>query len=293
VSVNLQRIESIGPTKGEEVAMRIRIAFLSCAILAGVLWVADGAVAQTEPPPPPPTSCWTGSFSAEVTGGPTVVSCSESSTGQCTEIEYTVSADFKGSTDHVFVLEGLGVAYVKDATGVCSPSPCKISDPCEGDKLSGIGRLACHEQAARIDPNDAKSTTFTVGLVGQRSASPTSIAVKKGKGIDACRILGIGLDGTPNENPFKTITTRVEQQFGECKYEVETDAATGDSTCLITGGPPTCECKTVALADVEVTVDGEGGKVLFSEEVAFVVEGSYCSWRQYYPTRGPWIRVCY
>lgn len=273
--------------------MRTSKVFLIAVMAAGGLLVATGAMAQVAPPIPPPTSCQTPNFSAVVTAGPTVVPCADSTTGQCTEITYSISGTGFKSTDHVFAFEGLGVAYVRDDTGaVCSPSPCNIFPECVGDTLDGLGAYACHEQVARINANATKSTSFTVGLAGQRNPSATSVVIKKGKITDACRILGIG--GDTAVNPLVTTTPDLEEVLGgKCKVHVHTDKQTDVTTVSLVSGCLSLE-GPFPVSSVQVSVNGEVSfPIELSEGFNFILGSGSCTYKQYYPTKGPVYKICY
>jgi hypothetical protein len=284
--------------EGEEAAMRIRKAFLSSAVMAAGLIAATGAMAQVAPPGPAPTSCQAGNTIVSVTAGPAIVNCPDSTTGQCTEIQYSVSgsaSDFT-STDHLGALEGLGVAYVKGGTTFCSPSPCSIFPAGQGDPLTDLGRLAVHEQAVRVNPNDIKSTSFTIGLVGARSSSPTSVVVKKGKAINSCRIQGIG-GADAGGNPLATFTSLREDVVGpkNCTIRATTDKTTGVTTVQLTQGSINngCSLEKINLPDVELTVNGRTGPIEYSEGISVVVGTGTCSLKQYYAPAGAWYWICW
>jgi hypothetical protein len=280
--------------------MLFRKAFLSVAVLAGGLVVAAASMAPAaDPPGPAPTSCAVpGFFAAQVVGAPTFVSCTDSSTGQCTEITYTVTTTDFQSTDHALALEGLGLAYVKNDAGVPCGSSCAIFPACEGDNLTGIGKYACHEQAVRVNANASKSTTFTIGLVGQRSASPTSIGYKKGRSAATCRILGIGLESAGN--PLATFTEEVTETLGgKCKVIARTNKHTGVTTVVeADNNPQECEVSgpfPVGSVTVQVNTDGtdDAGPIALSEGFTFLVGTGTCAYKQYYPNTGPIYRVCW
>jgi hypothetical protein len=289
---NPSNVENGRKREGEEVAMRIKKAFLCSAVVAAGLITATAAMAQVAPPLPPPTSCTTTNFSAMVTAGPTFVPCGQSSTGQCTEITYSISGSGFKSTDHVFAFEGLGTAYVKDETGNLCGSSCNIFPECVGDTLDDLGAYACHEQVTRVNANATKSTTFTVGLAGQRSSSATSVVIKKGKITDACRILGIGGDTAPN--PLATTTPDLEEVLGgKCKVHVKsvqgqvisvTQVGTG---CTSIDGP-------FPVGSVQISVNGEPlFPIELSEGFNFILGSGSCTYKQYYPSTGPIYKICY
>jgi hypothetical protein len=208
--------------------MRTSKAFLSCTtVAAAVMLLAatsarasdSGGSVPTAAPPPPPTSCSTGLFSVSVSRGPSFVSCTPTSTnpsGQCTEIEYTVTGG--GTPDHVAAVEGIGIQYV---TGPGN----QFYAPCKGDPVTDVGENSCHEQAAKFNPSSSVKT-FTIGLAGQRKSSATTIATKKGSNIGKCRIEGVGLEGLTN--PFQLVSTTECNNFKGCVLCIQKDPQTGD-----------------------------------------------------------------
>ena len=201
--------------------MRTSKAFLSCTtVAAAVLLLAatapmatagshdsGGSGVPTAAPSPAPTSCSTGLFSVSVSRGPSFVSCTPTSTnpsGQCTEIEYSVTDG--GTPDHVAAVEGVGVQYVNGPGN-------KFYAPCVGDPVTDLGENACHEQAAKFNPNSSVKK-FTIGLAGQRKSSATTIATKKGSTVCECRIEGVGLEGLTN--PFQQVSSTECNNFKGC-----------------------------------------------------------------------------
>ena len=190
--------------------MRNRKQFFSVAVAAAALLLAGTvAVAQQAPL----TSCTTPNEGPTftVTSGPSFVPCDPEGGGECTEIEYHVSG-FSGS---VYALEGKGVVDFGD-------EGTTIGLPCEG--VNGFGEGACHEQAIRTFPDG--SGKFKITLAGQRRPSPTSVAIQTEGGFDACEILGIGLENSPN--PEQTTQTTETVDFKGCVVEFTRDAATGE-----------------------------------------------------------------
>jgi hypothetical protein len=261
--------------------MRIRKAFLSCAVVAALgLSTAETAMAKgghhgdgyppppppptcsstpTPAPPAPPTSCSTGMFTVTVTSGPSFVSCSSPS-GQCTEIEYTVTG---GTPDQVDAAEGVGVQYVDGPGGGWFP-------PCVGDQATDFAEKSCHEQVAKFNPSYSVQK-FKIGLDGQRSSGPTTVVTKKGSTIGSCRIVGIGLDGVAAQ--FASTQTTETVVFEGCAVDFVRDAATGavssatfnpaKSTklaCSAAGSDPSNCCSDLTTKNVDklkLELDGE------------------------------------
>jgi hypothetical protein len=118
------------------------------------------------------------------------------------------------------------------------PNGNKFYDRCDGDPVSGLGKHSCHEQAAKINPSQSVQT-FVIGLAGQRKPGPTSVVVKKGSQVKACRILGMGLEAGPS--PFQAANTIERIDFEGCPVDF-VRSPTGDvvSATLAPGSPGDC-----------------------------------------------------
>ena len=292
--------ESITMSKGEEVAMRIRNAFLATALaVTGVLIVATAVLAgnvsgggtpTAAPSPPPPSCVTTNGYTISVTSGPSLVPCSDPS-GQCTEIEYTVGLVGGKPPDFVGVLEGVGIQYVSEGNGI------QWYDPCVGDLVTDLGEHSCHEQTVRFSPQ-TNSLSVKIGLAGPRSPSPTTVAAKKGLfSLGSCRIIGMGLESGPSQNATYA-PAKDEVVGGKCKVHVSTNGKTGQTTvgtsadavvpgvtCTVDGPFP--------IGTVQVAVgDEQAAPVEFSEGFSFTLGNGSCTYKQYYPTTGPIYRIC-
>jgi hypothetical protein len=192
--------------------MRNRRAFFSGAIAAAAVLLAGTAVMAQEPPPL--TTCTTEFESATftVTSGPTFVPCPQPPGGQCTEIEYQVSS----SQFDVYALAGKGVVDV-----VPHGETTVIADPCVG--VDRFGQGACHQQAIRTFPDAGRR--FKIIVAGERRPGPSSVGVRS-EGIEACEILGIGLENT--RNPDQATQTTETVDFKGCVVEFTRDATTGE-----------------------------------------------------------------
>jgi hypothetical protein len=256
--------------------MRMKRAFLSCAVVAALGLLATGTTmaggshhghtggggsgTPTSAPPPPPTSCTVGQYTIAVTSGPSFVSCQSDQSRQCTEIEYAVTDG--GIPDHVAALEGVGVQYVVGPGTQWYP-------PCVGDPVTDIGEHSCHEQAAKFNPTGS-SQAFTIGLDGQRSSGPTTVAVKKGSFVGSCRIVGVGLDRVPGQ--FESVQAVDTKTFEGCAVKFTYDAAgavlsaTLDGTqsskplCSQNGNNPPCcsDLTTTSIDKLTFSLEGVG-----------------------------------
>lgn len=249
--------------------MRTSRAFFSSAFVTAAICLAATAGTagdristnvQTPAPPPPPTSCVAGAFTVSVSRGPLLVNCTATATnpsGQCTEIEYTVSGS-NCLPDHVAALEGVGIQYV---TGPGN----QWYAPGVGDPVTDIGEHSVHEQAAKFNPNSSVQK-FTIGVAGIRNPSPTTVATKKGYNVSMCRILGMGLENVTS--PFQTTRKFDTKIFKGCAVRFELDpnspnpeaptvlsaeldlsASTKPSCSVSDNGPGTC-CSELLVNDI-------------------------------------------
>jgi hypothetical protein len=279
--------------EGEEVAMRMRKAFLSMAVLAaGGLLAATGAMAQD---PAPPLTCTTTNGWAIQTPGPIVGPCSTDSTKTCTQVLYDITAAPGSTPDHV-------ATFVRGEVSITSILPVStISSPCDGDSVIGMpSNVDCHETLIRWNNQATKAFQFGVEGLGARNPIATSVVVKKGNSVGSCPIAGLGLEGT---SPLATVTPLAHEVLGgKCKvvvkrnphtgqFEVSPDGSLGpESGCTHVDGP-----YPVGSVDVQVHTDAgtDTGSVEFSEGFNFIVGNGSCTYKQYYPTTGPVYRICY
>jgi hypothetical protein len=267
----------------KEEKMRETRAFFSVAIaaaavlLAGTVAVADGRTGGRPPtnvptpaPSPPPMSCSTGLFDVRVRSGPTFVPCSAPG-GQCTAIEYEAAPTRPTKRSRqIFVLQGVGVWDVL-------PKGSRWYAPCDGipsEHDSGFGRNACHEQAIRISMRGV--TRFKVILAGLRRTNPTSVGALKydhDDDVEACTILGIGLEGGPSPDQTTQRTETID--FKGCVVGFTRDPVTGEveKARLLTATSSSGEaCQSPTLAD-DGTIDplpvGEVEVLLGEENLGF------------------------
>ena len=156
--------------------------------------------------------------------------------GACTEIQYTVTAlkSTGANPDHVAVLAEHDLNVVVDANRTVSP-------PCAGDGVTQMGIRDCSTQAVRMN-KEADTDSFNLLVEGAAAATGSSIVIKKGKIIEACRIASLGAS---NCNPKAQQAARETFQFEDCTVEIELDPCTGepgDATvvsgdCAIDSGP--------------------------------------------------------
>jgi hypothetical protein len=246
-------VETRPKMKGEEVAMRVRKAFLSCAILAGILLAATGATAA---------ECKAGNYTV-TTPGPSFVSCGMNCTA--TAITYTVSG---GATpDHVATVVASG------STNCLTPSILEVTgapasgnqpyDPGVGDPVTELGKRACHEEAAKINPHGSV-VEFTVKVSGRRSPAPKSVVVKKGNKIKSCEIVGIGEAAGETAPVTETLTLT----SGNCSVVFTLDEATNTvlDAQLTEDSADDCDFEVNDTDAVKIVIDGkDSGSVEFGD----------------------------
>jgi hypothetical protein len=190
-------------------------AFLSCAVLAGVLLGAMGAMADD-------TCNTTNGFSLKAEG-PTPVTCSTDPSSTCTQIKYTITK-VSGNADHVAVLVRTALPHpmVVEPVGVSVTT----SAFCGGDSTIGVrDGVLCHETILDINNNFAKNSFFTVQVDGARGPLTTSVIVKNGANKQgACEIVGFGIDPAVEAAP---VTEIIKEPSSSCAVEFTLDRITG------------------------------------------------------------------
>jgi hypothetical protein len=237
--------------------MRSTVAFLSCTLAAAAVLAAAPVMAADIP-----TSCTIkladehgtpngDTYSVSVVSGPSLSSCNAPS-GQCTSIQYSVSG--KVTPERIGVLEGVGVVSADGgSTNIIHP-------PCHGDKSTELGKNSCHEQAIGFVP-DGGTTNLKLTLDGQRSTSPTSLVVVKGKFSGTCVIEGTGLDDSAG--PFQNVSKVETNIFEGCAVTFKFDAS-GNVVSAVNDpkqSDPNADCSPLITTTVDkltVTLDIPG-----------------------------------
>ena len=208
--------------------LNIRPLLLTATVMllcAGAAWANDA-----------PLTCTTnGAANWRVTAtGPTPVTCPTLAGGDCTEVDYLVTA-LKGKTpDHVAVLADHSMDVVVGDSRNLFPE-------CDGDNVTNIGIRDCSTQAVRLNKSPEKGT-FDLVVRGPASLVGKSIVVKKGTTIEECRIASLGPAPC---NPKAQQATKRSFKFEDCVVEIELDPCTGepgaaavvDGDCAIDEGP--------------------------------------------------------
>ena len=251
--------------------MRIRMAFLSCTVVAMAALLAPTAVLATGSG----YSCSTFTPNIAIVEGPCPVifndplgpSCERP--GDATGIKYQNSGTL---ADHLATL-------VTVNNNVGNLSGCQLYSACSGDPLTGLGKYSCHEQAIKINP---ANQTVGFWVVAQATAANktqrlpvlTSIVAKKGSCIKSKAILGLGLEAPVTLAKTTKKTTKV----GACEATLSTPATGPETFDLADDAPPECVVvdNGVPLADVTITTPGHSGTGLEAEEFSFVSKGSCC-----------------
>jgi hypothetical protein len=153
-----------------------------------------------------------------------------------TSITYTVTPTTTAQMDHIGVLalaeDGLAVTLLGGASGF------QLYGPCAGDPLTGLGKLACHEQAVRVNPAPTY-TQFVVSMTGKHGLANTSMVVRDTrKSISACVVPGLGpletqttgdacVNNCGGFHPYQSVRKIETFKFKGCEIEFEFDTTTG------------------------------------------------------------------
>ncbi len=218
--------------------MLLKMNRLLGSIAAAALFSASGAFAQD--------FCITGQNNTGdadwridiVTGDdnefPIEVVCPNNEAPVCKEYAWDITTLERGKVpDHFIVLSSDDHEIVGtkiDGTDTNANS-VKFFDPCEGDDTTNIGEHDCHDVATRFNK---KSDTFRASLTiaGNSSAVKKTVAVKGGRHLGACGILG---PGAFTLSPFQTVTTTRFFKRGGCTLEVEFSSTGEPIVATVTG----------------------------------------------------------
>jgi hypothetical protein len=215
---------------------------LSCIVLAGGTFAAAGGANAD--------SCQAGSYTVSTTG-PSV----DTSADQ-TSITYTVSGNSKA--DHI------AAVFSSGSTNCQTPSIVSVTgsplsgnqayNPGVGDPITGLGKLSCHDEAVKVNPNGSV-VNFTITVQGVRAAQPKSVVVKKGNGVNACEITGIG-DPAPPEI-VAPVTEIIKEPGSSCAVEFTKDQITGKllKAELVDSPNPDCKLYQIDATSLNLEVD--------------------------------------
>jgi hypothetical protein len=214
---------------------------LSCSILVGVLAVAAAAGADQ--------TCQAGAYTVS-TAGPVV-------SGSSTSITYVITG---GTLDHAATVVGTPsndcfTRGIVSVTGSSQATGNQSYAPAVGDPVTGLGKLACHEEAAKINPNGTKAT-FIVTVNGIRNPALKSVVVKKGSSVNSCAIVGIGDGGTGAPTPAP-VTEIIKEPGSNCAVEFSFDRASGALLdAHVTGdSDPDCKLTKTPAANLNLEVN--------------------------------------
>lgn len=224
-------------------------AFLSCAILAGVLLAAMGALAAD---PSPVCDTTNGYHLVAMANGPELVTCG---TDTCTQIQYTVSAG-AGTPDHVAILVRAELGYPVQVLPTTATSTVSNPVVCGGDSTIGVrSGVICHERIVHINNQTAKSSTFGVVVNGNRGPLTTSVVVKKGASNQgACAIVGLGIDPALEAAP---VTEVISEPGSDCAAEFTLDRITGKVLHVqVVSANPDCKLNQTPVENLNLSVDG-------------------------------------
>jgi len=223
--------------------MQTRKGAILCTILAGALVAVAGAAAAD--------TCQAGPYTVSTTGP--VLNAAQTQTS----ITYVIEG---GTSDHI-------ASVVASASTNCSsPSILSVTGsgqatgnqsyaPAVGDPITGLGKLACHEEAAKINPAGTRAE-FTITVSGARGPTPKTVVVKKGGQINRCEIVGIGEPGTAEvEAP---VTEIIRESGSECAVEFTLDRLTGKvlHVEVAAGSAQNCTLTQTPVENLNLSVSG-------------------------------------
>jgi hypothetical protein len=203
--------------------MGTRISGLAALVAALVGLFAPTGASATDPP----LECTTngaGNWTIRATG-PSSVQCPAG--GECTALAYEVIKNKGQLPDQVEIL----VAY--DLV-VAVPGSGNIFAPGAGDPLTRLGFRDFSTSVVKLNRN---SNTMLFDLVGEgtKATTTSSVVVKKGSVIEACRIASLG---RAVFDPNAQVTNSQEISFKGCTVNIPTNAIGEGGTATISG--PNC-----------------------------------------------------
>jgi hypothetical protein len=267
--------ETMTKSKGEEVAMRFRKAFLSSAVLAAAGLLAAPAVMAADLP----YSCTAGIWTVTLTAPPAVGASGVTAT-------YKVEGPPGSKPDHVVGLMPLTLTEVYPAN--------QVYDPGIGDPVLGLGLGDMSRKAFKVNPA-ADVSLYTVTVAGSSlDLGLVPVRIKKGsKGTaieGACALAGPTDTGA---NPYATFSETFEEVVGgHCTVRGHRDPVTHEWIVELTPGSP-CTESTINPGDVLISVNGDPAPLLYSEGLSFVLGTGTCIYKQYYPNNGPIKQFCW
>jgi hypothetical protein len=285
--------------EGEEVAMRIRKAFLSSALVvaAGLLTAATLAAADL------PRSCKTsdGHWVITLASGPAVVSDGCPSSSPCVTATYKVEGTLNAN-----LVVGLMPTSLTAVTGPATSSGSQVYDVGQGDPVFCLGCADVSRKAFKANP-DATTSTYSVWLdASSFDIGLGPVVVKQGsKGasvVQGACALAVPATAEVQPNPLATFTPDLEEVLGgKCKVHAHTDKQTGVTNVWVVesldSNHPCTISDPIPIEDVKIQVGEDPNyplaNVELSEGLAFLLGQGTCAYKQYYPTAGPIYRVCW
>lgn len=270
------------------------------------LLAAPVAVAQTLP-----TSCSTASYGASLVVAPTVENCYWNPSLSCTTAIYQVTGtppNIAGLMPGILLPPTSAPPYPLQAVTSCAANDTVCNSittgnqvflPGQGDPNTGLGTGDASRQAFSVNPRNGYR--YKVWLLGKSYGLDVVPVTVKGGGnkLESCGLAGPAQASAAAANPLATQRQSLTEVVGgRCVVTVGPPLnASGDPTVTVTGAG--CTAKKIPANQVKVSITGgevtdpTPADLLFSEGISIVVKGSTCTWKQYYPSTGPWWYICY
>lgn len=238
-----------------------RLALAASAV--AVLATAGGARAEE------PLACTTSSAFPDGEGAgrftvtasePFAVACADGS--ECTRMNYVVTSPLNLFPDHVVVLVSADVE-------IEVPDERFVSGTCDNDPTTGVGG-ECHLQTVRLNAA-ANKRDFALVVRGTKTVVPSTVHVKKGSVLEACRIASLGTDDDGALDPFQSVAELTTIAFKGCKVSIPKNIADGEPGAAFFASGSDPDCKFVAngepLENLSLEVNGRAvGLTRFSTD---------------------------
>jgi hypothetical protein len=181
-----------------------------------------------------------------VAHGPTSISCPAPASGACTAMQFAIQPLVGTQPDHVAILAGHDVTIV-------STDSRNVAAPCDGDSVTYLGIRDCSMQAVRMN-KDAQTGFFELIVTGDAQPIESSVVVKKGKVIEECRIVSLGLDPVVCD-PKAQQASKETFTFDDCEVEIALNPCTGEplTATTVSGN---CAVGAVSIDEIKLEING-------------------------------------
>ena len=181
-----------------------------------------------------------------VATAPQVTTCP--SGGTCTKITYEIVPLKNKSADHVATLVAHEQVVETSQSG-------DVYTECDGDPVTEVGLRDCSMQAVRLN-EESETGKFDLYVQGDKAvATDSTIVVKKGRIVEACRIASLGSSCEPVCDPKAQTASKETFVFDDCEVEIALNPCTGDplSATTVSGD---CAVGAVSVDEIKLEING-------------------------------------